>query len=221
MMNRSLVTDRDWIILWIIGSMMGWVVGIVITFAIRVWSGWRIVDPFYGDFYIFGICIGIFQWLVALRGKINGVAWTFATLLSSVLIVAYLNIANNEQLIPPITQYRNLGCLSDSCDSFMLRDTWFSGVLIYGLIGGLAVATPTSVILCWSGYGSKIYRWWIGCILASVLGLLVYLPFMLGDAFVGIFCYVGIVGPLVMAVLSAPFLDFTLHRPVIMTTEAR
>ncbi len=205
--------DRDWMIRWIIGSVSGWAIGLAISFLVRQLSNPDSFDGSYWGYVILGICAGLLQWRVALKGMVNGVAWTIATGLAGVLIATSLVFAANEQLIPPILQYYNPGCLSASCDSFALRDTWFFGVVELSLIGGISVALPTGFVLVISRYGSRVYMWLFGSLLASWLGLLAYLPFAMGPGPDGTFCYLALLGPIVIAAISAPFLYVTLHPP--------
>jgi hypothetical protein len=212
-MKRFMQLDRDWMIRWIIGSVSGWVIGLAIGFGVRALSApesFYQFDQSYLGYPILGICVGLLQWRVALKGIVNGVAWTSATGLASVLIAASLIFVESQQLIPPILEYYNPGCLSASCDSFTLRETWFFGVVVLSFIGGLSVALPTGFVLVLAGYGSKIYVWVFGSFLASVLGLLAYMPISLGPGYDGTYCYLALIGPMVIAAVSAPFLDVAL-----------
>jgi hypothetical protein len=217
-MNRS---REEWMRLWIIGSMAGWAtawaVNVLLSFVFRLSGSLdRLLydQPFVG-YAIFGVCVGVVQWRVALRGVLNGTAWAIALGIASILLAASFVFASSHQLLPPILQYRNLGCLSASCDSYILRSTWLSGIAVLGVIGGLSVAIPTSCVLALSRHGARVHIWVLGCLLASFLGLLAYLPFILlpGPILCSI-CFVVIVGPLVIAAISAPFFRLALQEPM-------
>jgi hypothetical protein len=211
-MKRLMQLDRAWMTLWIIGSMSGWVIGFAVTFLVGLLSNSKAFGQPYLPFLIFGICVGLLQWRVALKGIVNGVAWVFATGLASVLIVASYGFAASQQLIPSIMHYYNPGCLSASCDSYALDDTWLGGVVVVSLIGGLSAALPTGLVL--SRYGFNIYLWVFGSLLASLVGVLLYIPFAVGPGYVGSLSYLAVIGPLVIAVISAPFLYATPHEPI-------
>lgn len=212
-MKRLMHTNREWMIRWIIGSMSGWAIGLAIDFWVRESVNRSSFDRSYVGYVILGISVGLLQWRIALKGILNGVAWTIATGLASVLIATVLVFASNERFIPPSLQYFNSGCLSASCDSFTLRETWFFGVVVLSLIGGLSVAVPTGFVLVLSRHSSRIYLWLFGSLLASLLGLLAYLPFAMGPGSNGTLFYLALIGPVVIAAISAPFLYVTLHRP--------
>jgi hypothetical protein len=207
-MKHIMQIDGDWMVLWVIGSMIGSVIGLVLTYFFASLLSNSI--PFL-PFLIFGMCVGLFQWLLVLKGIVNGVAWILATGLASTLIAASSGFASSLNLIPPIMHYYNPGCLSASCDSFALDDTWLWGVVVVGLIGGLSAALPTGLVL--SRYGSNIHIWVFGCLLTSLLSVLSYIPFGLGPGYWAAYCYLGIIGPLAIAVISAPFVHATLREP--------
>src|SRR5262249_39330483 len=120
-----------------------------------------------------GICIGFSQWAIALKGIVNGVSWTLATVIASLMIVAAQNYIANQQLIPPILDYYNPGCLSASCDSYKLAETWLTGTIIIIFIASLSVALPTGIVL--SRDSARIYIWLFGIIVASTVGVLGYI----------------------------------------------
>jgi hypothetical protein len=214
-----------WIISSTVGALIALVAFLVIPFSL--FSVDSIPNSILGFVMgiLMGTSVGLFQWLFALRGRVYGAAWLFATALAGIILAASSQYADREHLLPQILEYYNPGCLSLSCDSYTLHETWFSGILIYGLIGGLSAALPTSIALGWSGYHSKLPMWWIGCILASVLGLLAYIPVALipGPVFsnlLNVFCSAGILVPFATAVILAPFIKFVL-RDSGTTAEAR
>jgi hypothetical protein len=213
-MRSSIQFDRAWMSLWIIGSVCGWMIGFAVNLSLSL-----LRPEFNGQFsflpfLVFGICVGLLQWSVALRDIVKAVEWTFATTLASFLVGASLIFASNLQLIPQVLEYFNPGCLSASCDRYKLHATWISGTVVFSLIVGLSAALPTGFVL--SRYGSRVYLWVFGCILASLTGVLAYLPFALsfGSAvIVTAFCCFPLIGPILVATVSAPFIDATLREP--------
>jgi len=210
--KRLVQVDIEWMMHWIGGSMIGWTIGFAINFLARQLLGTSDFDRSYVGYAIFGVCVGFFQWRNTLRKYVNGVAWTTATGLAGVLLASSLIFASSQQLIPPILEYYNPGCLSDSCDSFALVETWTVGIGKLGVIGGLSVAIPTSIVLVLSRYGSRVYVWLFGSLLASLTGLLLYLPFGMGPGYDGTLFYLVLLGPMVVAASSGPFLYVALYH---------
>jgi hypothetical protein len=155
--------------------------------------------------------VGLFQWWAALKGIVSGIAWSLATGLAGVLVVVATVFVSNLNLFPPILHYYNPGCLSAGCDMLILDEKWIVGVGVLGLIVGLSAALPTGIVL--SRYGSRVYMWLLGCLLAALLSLLAYIPFALVPGPGDTFLYFTVIGPVIIAVILAPFVYVTLHEP--------
>jgi len=201
-----------WISLWIIGTFGGSILGTTLAFCIGPLIKPLTYDQFYLQFIIFGACLGLIQWIAALKSIVNGLAWTLATIVASVLTLAALVYANSHQFIAPILDYYNLGCLSNSCDSYKLHETWFMGTAVIVIIISLSTALPTGIVLL--RYSSRIYMWVLGIVIASAAGILAYVAYavsfrgILADLF-----YIALLGPLIIAIISAPFAYITLQKP--------
>jgi hypothetical protein len=204
-MDRFSQPDKSWIILWITGSVSGWLLGVVINLVTRATARSDL-----WPFLILGICLGLIQWVVALRGLVNGIAWVFATAIASIFVVEAIAFAANHQLIPQVFEYYNPGCLSASCDAYTLYNTWISGSIVYGLIASLAAILPTGVVLL--VYGTKLHIWIVGGILSSVAGVLAYIPFALIPGSSATYLYLVCIGPIVIAAVSAPFIRISLQK---------
>ncbi len=113
----------------------------------------------------------------------------------------------------------NKGCLSASCDICVTSETWLIGAVLSGLVFGLAVAVPTAFIL--SRYSSRVCLWIVGCILTACTTILVGIMVITSPEFLSLFLVYGtFLGPMVIGVVSAPFIYAVLLEPKQLDQES-
>jgi hypothetical protein len=202
-------SPKSWMSLWVIGTVGGAWLGSLTMFGLALLTKGS-AEQSYLLVIVFGICIGFCQWAVALRGIVNGLAWTVATSTASLLIA--LAFDGTHQLIPQILEYYNPGCLSASCDSYRLSDGWAIGTLLSIIIVVIAIALPTGVVL--SRHASKLYMWILGSIIGSIVWVLGFI--LISVSIPGGFeelCWSSLILPIVIALITAPFIYRSeLHR---------
>ncbi len=210
-MLRSLRTAKAWMFLWVVGTVSGWILNLVIAFILnRLLPVYDVRQFPYLPFLPFlttGMCLGLLQWRVALKGIVNGVAWISATTLAGFLVALSIEFVQSQRIIAVLLP----GCLSVSCDTFTLYTIQILSVVILSVAYGLAAALPTGLVL--SRYGSRIYLWVLGCILASLLGILTYIFFLKVPDLCPMLLSFAVIDPMVIAAVSAPFLRLALEVP--------
>jgi hypothetical protein len=157
---------------------------------------------------IVGAFVGLLQWRLALKDMVDRIAWILAILIANSLIVVVNILATSGQLIPKIFEYYSVG-LCASCDLARLHETWFSGTLLYSIMAGLAAVVPTGVVL-FRTCSRPPNLWLLGGVLAFLAANLLRIPLYLSSEFWVVHSYF-LIGPLVIALISAPFLYATLH----------
>jgi hypothetical protein len=157
-MQRLLQIDRSWMVLWILGTITGWIIGIVVVAVISQLFGLILMAYAILNAIAVGAFVGLLQWHLALKSKVNRVAWAFATVCANIFIVSSIEFAEQQQIIPQIFEYYSVG-LCETCDPARLDETWLSGAVLYSLIAGLAAAVPTGIALF--QYGSRPPNLWI------------------------------------------------------------
>jgi hypothetical protein len=199
-MKDSMAPDKAWMMLWIVSSTAGLLLGAVIgqcVFVLLMRMGFAAFGAIL-HIIIIGVCIGLLQWLTVLRGIVNGLAWITACGLASILIAVVLS----HPMTATIFKSNNTGCL---------------GVAGVSVAVGLAGALPTGIVL--SRYSSKVYLWVLGTILAPLAGILSFIPLALvlsgEDEMVGIIvgcCNFAIITPTIISAVLARFIYNTLKE---------
>jgi hypothetical protein len=56
-----------------------------------------------------------------------------------------------------------------------------------------------------------VYIWVLGCLLAGLLVVLSYMPFAQRPGLFADICYFALIGPLLISIVTAPFICIALH----------
>jgi hypothetical protein len=209
-MNTPIPAPKSWMSLWVIGTVGGSFFGLVIGFGLELLLRFR--DPAFLIVAVLGLCIGLLQWAVALKGIVNGVAWILATTIASTLILIVLIFVEASGLVPPVLVYYNPGCLSASCDSSRLDEAWLSGAVVSIFIISLATVLPTSIVL--SHYSARIYVWILGGVVTSMSGvIIVIVTYVIIQRDWETLSWLTLTEPLILGLISAPFAYITLKEP--------
>lgn len=209
---RSLRTDFTKS--WTLSTLVGWMAGLFIAFV--AWIMPSFTDPLKETVLIpllIGTSVGLLQWLLTLRGIVNGPTWVLTTIGVGILINPVMQFLISQSWVPPILYLYRLECLSDSCYIPTLHDTWFIGILTLSLASGICLAIPTWFVFhsyeraaSWSLIAGFAVSLGVGF---SYIALVLVLEAAIEVKLLFYFC----VGPIVFTVIMGLFLSRILTNP--------